>query len=137
MAGLLRFGVSIEEELLKNFDKFIAKKGYSNRSEAIRDLVRKNLVEKEWEEKGEVAGGIAIVYDHEQRELANRIIDIQHDYHEIIVSSQHVHLDKHNCLEIVVVRGRVKDVEKLADTLRSLKGVRHCTIARTTAGQKL
>jgi len=137
MAGLLRFGVSIEEELLKNFDKFIAKKGYSNRSEAIRDLVRKNLVEKEWEEKGEVAGGIAIVYDHEQRELANRIIDIQHDYHEIIVSSQHVHLDKHNCLEIVVVRGRVKDVEKLADTLRSLKGVRHCTIARATAGKKL
>ncbi|PIU50708.1 nickel-responsive transcriptional regulator NikR [Candidatus Desantisbacteria bacterium CG07_land_8_20_14_0_80_39_15] len=137
MAGLLRFGVSIEEELLKNFDKFIAKKGYSNRSEAIRDLVRKNLVEKEWEEKGEVAGGIAIVYGHEQRELANRIIDIQHDYHEIIVSSQHVHLDKHNCLEIVVVRGRVKDVEKLADTLRSLKGVRHCTIARATAGKKL
>lgn len=137
MAGLIRFGVSIENDLLKKFDGLINRKGYSNRSEAIRDLIRNNLVEEEWEEKGEVAGGITIVYDHEKRELANRIIDIQHDFHDIIISSQHVHLDGHNCLEVVIVKGRVKEVERLADTLRALKGVRHCTIARATTGREL
>jgi len=137
MSGLTRFGVSIEDVLLKKFDGLIKQKGYSNRSEAIRDLIRKNLVEKEWEEKGEVAGGIAIVYDHEKRELVNKIIDIQHDSHDIIISSQHVHLDERNCLEVVIVKGGVKDVEKLADTLCSLKGVRHCTLARATTGKKL
>jgi len=137
MAGLVRFGVSIEDKLLKKFDGLISKKGYSNRSEAIRDLIRKNLVEKEWEEKGEVAGGIAIVYDHDQRELVNKVIDIQHNFHEIIISSQHVHLDERNCLEVVIVRGKVENVEKLADALRSLRGVRHCTLARATTGKKL
>jgi len=137
MAGLVRFGVSIEDKLLKKFDGLISKKGYSNRSEAIRDLIRKNLVEKEWEEKGEVAGGIAIVYDHDQRELVNKVIDIQHNFHEIIISSQHVHLDERNCLEVVIVRGKAENVEKLADALRSLRGVRHCTLARATTGKKL
>ena len=135
MAGLVRFGVSIENELLKRFDALIKGKNYSNRSEAIRDLIRKNLVEKEWDEKGEVAGGIAIVYDHDKRELVNKIIDIQHDSHDVIISSQHVHLDEHNCLEVIIVKGKVAGVEKLADTLRSLKGVRHCTLARATTGK--
>jgi CopG family nickel-responsive transcriptional regulator len=135
MAELIRFGVSIEDELLKKFDSLINQKGYHNRSEAIRDLIRKNLVEKEWDEKGEVAGGIAIVYDHDQRELVNRIIDIQHDFHDVIISSQHVHLDEHNCLEVVIVKGEVAQVEKLADILRSFKGVRHCTLARATTGK--
>jgi len=137
MAGLIRFGVSIEDELLKKFDKFISDKNYSNRSEAIRDLIRKNLVEKEWQEKGEVAGGIAIVFDHDKRELANKILDVQHDFHDVIISSQHVHLDEHNCLEVITVKGEVKDVEKLASTLQSLKGVQHCTVARATTGKKL
>jgi len=137
MSGLTRFGVSIEDNLLEKFDEFIGEKGYSNRSEAIRDLIRKNLVEKEWEEKGEVAGGIAIVFEHDKRELANRILDIQHDFHDIIISSQHVHLDKHNCLEVIVVRGDAKDIERLASVLQSMKGVRHCTLARATTGKEL
>ena len=137
MSGLTRFGVSIEDNLLEKFDEFIGEKGYSNRSEAIRDLIRKNLVEKEWEEKGDVAGGIAIVFEHDKRELANRILDIQHDFHDIIISSQHVHLDKHNCLEVIVVRGDAKDIERLASVLQSMKGVRHCTLARATTGKEL
>ena len=137
MAGLARFGVSIEDELLKKFDRLIQQEGYLNRSEAIRDLIRKNLVEKEWGEKGDVAGGIVIVYNHEKRELVNKIIDIQHDFREIIISSQHVHLDKQNCLEVIIVKGEAKRIGKLADTLHSLKGIKHCTLARATTGKEL
>jgi len=135
MPDLIRFGVSIEEDLLEEFDKLIKKKGYSNRSEAIRDLIRKNLVEKEWNGKDEIAGGIAIVYDHDKRELASKIIDLQHDFHDIIISSQHVHLDEHNCLEVVIVKGKAGEIEKLADSLLSLKGVSHCTLSRATVGK--
>ena len=137
MAGLIRFGVSMEESLIKKFDDYIKNKNYSNRSEAIRDMIRKNLVENEWVKKGEVACGIVIVYDHHKRELVNKLLDVQHDYSTIIISTQHIHLDHDNCLEIVAVRGNVKNVEELANKLSSMKGVKHCAIAKTTIGSAL
>lgn len=132
MARLIRFGVSIEEDLIKRFDSFVNKKKYSNRSEAIRDLIRGSLIEDEWEKDGEVSGGIIIVYNHHKRELVNRLLDIQHDFHDVIISSQHVHLDHDNCLEVVVVKGNVKEIKELTNKLKTEKGVKHCSIAKTT-----
>jgi len=137
MAGLVRFGVSIEDELLKKFDGLLKQEGYSNRSEAIRDLIRNNLVEKEWGEGGDVAGVIVIVYNHEKRELVNKITDIQHNFLEIIVSNEHIHLDKENCLEVIIVKGEAERIAKLANTLHALKGVKYCTLARATTGKEL
>jgi len=134
---LVRFGVSIEDNLIKKFDTLIGKKNYSNRSEAIRDMIRKNMVDEEWEKGGEVACGIVMVYDHHQRELVNKLLDIQHDYTGIIISTQHVHLDHGNCLEIVAVKGKAKKAAELADKLSSMKGVKHCSVAKTAVGHSL
>ncbi len=136
MAELIRFGVSLEKTLLEKFDRLIRNRGYTNRSEAIRDLIRGELVKKEWEEGGEVAGAITFIYDHHKRDLLNRVIDIQHDNHQIIVSTQHVHLDHHNCLEIVAVKGKSIEVRRLADTLKALRGVRNATLSMTGVGKE-
>ena len=137
MTGLVRFGVSVEKDLIKRFDSLIAEKNYSNRSEAIRDLIRKNLIEQEWEKGNEVSGGIVLVYNHHKRELVNMLMDIQHDFNKVIISTQHIHLDHENCLEIVAVKGGVKNVKNLTDKLRAAKGVKHCILAKTTTGKKL
>jgi CopG family nickel-responsive transcriptional regulator len=134
MSDLVRFGVSIENGLLDEFDTLITERGYSNRSEAIRDLIRGYTAEREWEEGGEAAGGIVFVYDHHQRELSERLVDIQHDALDIVVSNLHVHLSHHHCLEVIVVRGRVGAIRSLADQLRSQKGVTHCSVARVATG---
>jgi len=125
MSEIIRFGVSLEQKLLERFDRLIRKKNYTNRSEAIRDLIRQELVRKDWEEGGEVAGAITYVYDHHKRDLLNMIVDLQHDNQKVIISTQHVHLDHDNCLEIVAVRGRSRDVQKLTDQIKAVKGVRH------------
>ena len=125
MSQIIRFGVSLEQKLLERFDRLIRKKNYTNRSEAIRDLIRQELVRKDWEEGGEVAGAITYVYDHHKRDLLNMVVDLQHDNQKVIISTQHVHLDHDNCLEIVAVRGRSRDVQKLAEQIRAVKGVRH------------
>ena len=101
MPGLIRFGISLDAILSEKFDMRLKRKGYSNRSEAIRDLIRQDLVHQEWEEVGEVAGAITLIYNHHKRELLNKLTDIQHDFQNIIISTQHVHLDHNNCLEIV------------------------------------
>ena len=137
MAGLIRFGVSLEKELLDRFDKLLKERGYPNRSEAIRDLIRENLVKKEWIEGKEVAGAITLVYDHHRSELVNRLTDIQHDYHHLIISTQHIHLDHDNCLEIVVVKGKPKDAEKLCQALRSIKGVKHGALTMASTGKEI
>ena len=129
MSDIVRFGISLESELLDNFDSLIKPRKYSNRSEAIRDLIRGELLKRDLEEDREVAGAITFIYDHHQRNLLNKIIDVQHDYQDIIQSSQHVHLDHHNCLEIVAVKGNSKEVNKLANTLRALKGVMHGSLS--------
>jgi CopG family transcriptional regulator, nickel-responsive regulator len=134
MSKIIRFGVSLEEVLLHNFDNLIKKRKYTNRSEAIRDLIRQELLKKDLEEDREVAGAITFIYDHHQRDLLNKIIDVQHDHQYIIQSSQHIHLDHHNCLEIVAVKGNSGKVKKLADTLKALKGVKHGSLSVSGTG---
>lgn len=137
MSDIVRFGVSLERDLLEKFDKLIESRNYTNRSEAIRDLIRQELVRKEWVEGEEVAGAITLVYDHHKRELLNKITDIQHDYQKIIISTQHIHLDHRNCLELIAVRGNPAEVQRLADKLRAIKGVKHGTLSMTTTGKNL
>ncbi|MGZ3593660.1 MAG: nickel-responsive transcriptional regulator NikR [Syntrophales bacterium] len=134
MSKIIRFGVSLDEALLHNFDSLIKRRKYTNRSEAIRDLIRQELLKKDLEEDREVAGAITFIYDHHQRDLLNKIIDVQHDHQYIIQSSQHIHLDHHNCLEIVAVKGNSGKVKKLADTLKALKGVKHGSLSVSGTG---
>lgn len=123
---LTRFGVSMDRELLNKFDKLIETKGYKNRSEAVRDLVRDALVKQTWEDDNQfVAGSILIFYDHHQRNLIEEITEIQHDYHDQILGTTHFHIDKHNCLELIIIRGKAKDLQLLSDQLISLKGVNY------------
>jgi CopG family nickel-responsive transcriptional regulator len=135
MSDIVRFGISLENALLDNFDNLIKRRKYTNRSEAIRDLIRQELLKKDWEEDQEVAGAITFIYDHHQRDLLNKIIDVQHDHQDIIQSSQHIHLDHHSCLEIVAVKGNSKKVSKLADTLKALKGVKHGSLSISSTGK--
>jgi CopG family nickel-responsive transcriptional regulator len=135
MSDIVRFGISLENALLDNFDNLIKRRKYTNRSEAIRDLIRQELLKKDWEEDQEVAGAITFIYDHHQRDLLNKIIDVQHGHQDIIQSSQHIHLDHHSCLEIVAVKGNSKKVSKLADTLKALKGVKHGSLSMSSTGK--
>lgn len=138
MADLVRFGVSIPDDLLEKFDHLISEKGYTNRSEAIRDLIRDRLVEDQWSESAhEVVGTVTVVYDHERSELAQKLTEIQHKKHNLIVSSVHVHLDPHNCLEVLIVRGSSEEVRKTGEALISTRGVKHGKITMTTTGQEL
>jgi len=137
MSELVRFGVSVEDSLLDKFDRLIRKRGYATRSEALRDLIRQELVKNEWEEDQEVAGTITFIYDHHRRGLSSQLTDLQHDHQDIIISSQHIHLDHHNCLEIVAVRGKASEVEELAHALRSVKGVRHGALSMTSTGKEI
>lgn len=137
MSQVVRFGVSLEKELLEPFDKRIRGKGYANRSEAIRDLIRENFVEEEWQSDKEVAGAITLVYDHHKRDLLNRLMDVQHDHHTHILSTQHVHLDHHNCLEVIITKGNAKNVRNLFEALKSLKGIKHVNMAMSTMGKNI
>ena len=137
MPGLVRFGVSLEEDLLVKFDRHIKQKKYTNRSEAIRDMIREELVRKEWTENNEVTGAITLVYDHHTRELVTKVLDVQHDYHTCILSTQHIHLDHHNCFEIVVTRGKSKEIDELFQKLKSIKSVKHAGFMMATKGKDL
>ena len=137
MSRLVRFGVSLEKGLLDKFDAFCAERGYGSRSEALRDLIRQELIKKEWRGEEEVAGAVTLVFDHHRKDLVGRLTDLQHDYQRIIISTQHVHLDHDNCLEIIAVRGGPDDVRRLADTLRTIKGVKHGTVSMSSTGKDL
>jgi CopG family nickel-responsive transcriptional regulator len=133
-----RFGVSIEDVLLRRFDGLLAAKGYRNRSEAIRDLIRDLLVSEEWEAgTEETAGTITIVYSHDTKELTETLTDLQHRHHAAIVSTMHIHLDNHNCLEVLIVRGRGKEIKEIADRLIGTKGVIHGKLTLTTTGKNI
>ncbi|HKL24860.1 MAG TPA: nickel-responsive transcriptional regulator NikR [Desulfuromonadales bacterium] len=135
MPQLMRFGISIDQPLLEHFDRLIAEKGYSNRSEAIRDLIRSSLVENQvgHDETAETVGTVTLVYDHHTRDLAEKLTEHQHAHHEAIVSTLHVHLDAHYCLEVIVVRGHAGQVRRLADELIGTRGVTHGRLVLTTA----
>ena len=138
MGELSRIGVAIDSELLERFDRLIAQRGYTNRSEAFRDLIRDELVQKEWESpENQVVGTVTLVYDHHVRLLSDRLTDIQHDFHRSILSTLHVHLDHDHCLEVLVVRGKAAAVQKVADALISTKGVKHGRLTLTTSGAEL
>lgn len=138
MSGLMRFGVSIDSQLIKKFDALVARKGYATRSEAIRDMIRDSLVEQEWEaEDRETVGTITIVYSHHTRELEHALTDMQHKSFHQIVSALHVHLDAHNCLEVLVVKGMSREIRKIADRLIGTRGVKHGKLTTTTTGKEL
>lgn len=138
MADLARFGISIDDRLLKRFDALIADKGYGNRSEAIRDLIRNALVEDQWTRGDEeTVGTVTLVYNHHTRDLSDRLTEQQHHHHDSIISSLHVHLDAHNCLEVVVVKGKANEVRRMADELIGTKGVKHGKLVTTTTGEDL
>jgi len=123
--------------LLNRFDKLIEKEGYENRSEAIRDLIRERLVEEEWREEDEVCGGILLVYDHHKPHLTEKITEIQHHFYKLVISTQHIHMDHDNCLEIISVRGLAKEIRKFFNKLRATTGIKQCNIIRASVGEKI
>lgn len=126
MEKITRFGVSIEPDLLKKFDKMIKNEGYTNRSEAIRDIIRKDLIEeKNKNPDEETIGTLTMVYDHHVGCLTNRLLDLQHDHTKEILVSTHIHIDHNNCLEVLVLKGKTGKIQKLADNIKSLKGIKH------------
>src|SRR4051812_27287077 len=138
MSDLCRIGVAIQEDLLESFDKLIAERGYTNRSEAFRDLIRNELVQEAWASpKAQVYGTVTLVYDHHTRQLTDKLTDLQHNFHSAILSNVHVHLDHDNCLEVVLVKGKAETVKKLADALIATKGVKHGRYSITTSGENL
>jgi len=135
----MRVGISLPENLLNKFDEIILQRGYSSRSEGVRDAIRSYIVNFEWmsDVQGERVGVITIVYSHSQRGLEDNLTEIQHEFGTLIQSSLHVHLDHDNCLEVVVLRGEGQDVRKAAERMMSLKGVKHVKLTTTSLGKEL
>lgn len=138
MRKLVRFGISLDAKLLQEFDALIREKEYTNRSEAIRDLIRDELIHKEWQdEEREIIGTITLIYDHHIRDLSTKLTHDQHQHHHQIISTMHVHLDHDNCLEVLAVRGKANEVRKIADHLVGMKGVKHGKLVTTSTGENL
>ncbi len=138
MSTLVRFGVSVEKELIERFDRLIEDKGYGNRSEAIRDLMRGELVAEKWRVGNRQAvGTLTVIYDHSRTEVEKQLTGMQHAAHGNVISSMHVHLDKERCLEVIALRGKAKEIKRLADRLLSRKGVKHGQLVMTTQGDEL
>ncbi|MBU0675077.1 MAG: nickel-responsive transcriptional regulator NikR [Proteobacteria bacterium] len=138
MSDIVRFGISLDDRLLQKFDSLISEKGYSNRSEAIRDLIRNALVEEQWRhDDDDAVGTVSLVYNHHTRELSDKLTEHQHSHHQNIISALHVHLDEHHCLEVVVLKGKAREIRKLADELIGTKGVKHGKLMTTTTGKDI
>lgn len=131
--SVIRFGVSLEKEFLDSLDDYVLQNKLSNRSQAIRQLINRNLVRKKWASNDIVAGSVTLVYDHHKRNLSSRLTNIQHDHHELILSLQHFHLDHSLCMEIIAVKGRASEISELADKLIAVKGINHGQITMTMA----
>jgi CopG family nickel-responsive transcriptional regulator len=134
---LIRFGVSLPEDLSNRFDLLLKRKKYPNRSEAIRDLIRNSLIEEDIEKNSSVIGVLNLLYDHHKRELQDSLTHFQHDYHEKFISSTHVHLDHNNCLEVILLKGRAGEIKPLAEQMIALKGIKHGQIFLTSTGKDL
>jgi len=134
---LKRFSISLEEDLLDEFDQYVDKHGYSNRSEAVRDFIRKSVVKDEWASDSKVVGVVTMVYDHHKSQLQERITELQHDFYELITSTTHIHMDHHNCLEVTIVKGKALQVQELADRLIALRGVKDGSLTMSSTGGRL
>jgi len=137
MHKTVRFAISLDHRLRDDFDRILVNKKYATRSEAVRDLIRDRLVGEHWDAKQDTVGTITIVYDHHVRDLTEKLTSLQHDYHKLILSTMHVHLDHDHCIEVLVVKGKGKAVRTVADSLISTKGVKHGKLTMTTAGKEL
>ena len=140
MSELSRFGVSVEEELLQSFDCLIAGQGYANRSEALRDLMREALVKSRLEdspETDEVLGSLTLVYDHHASDLTDKMNELQHNHHDLVVSVLHVHVNHDDCMEVIVLRGAIREIRSLSDGLLSLKGVKHGRLFVTVPARQI
>ena len=134
---LKRFSISLEEDLLEEFDAYIDRHGYSNRSEAVRDCIRKLQVKAEWASDSEVVGVVTMVFDHHKSQLQEKITELQHDYYELITSTTHIHMDHHNCLEVTIVKGKASQVQDLAGRLIALRGVKDGNLTMSSTGGRL
>ena len=133
-----RIGISLEQKLLKRFDRLIRTKGYANRSEAVRDLIRQKLIEEEWEAPaGETVATVLLVYAHGTMDLSQRLMKLEHSEFHHVVTSTHVHMDHENCLEILILRGPGRDIKRLGERLISMRGVKHGRFIPGTTGEKL
>jgi CopG family nickel-responsive transcriptional regulator len=137
MGGVSRFSVSLEPELLKKFNRILEEKGYTSRSEAVRDLIREKIVEEKWKKGGEVVGSLTLVYDHDVRGVADKLTDLQHTHPTNVVSSMHVHLSGRSCMEILVIKGRVAEIRKISQELLSSRGVKHGKLVVTSIAEEL
>ena len=137
-AKLERFSISMKGDLLRQLDNLVKSKGYANRSQAIADMVKSGLVEHHGQQPdGDVAGSVTLVYDHHKRNIQSLITKIQHEYGGLIIAALHAHLDHHNCMELLAVRGKARDVRKLADKLQSARGIKHGKLSITTEEEVL
>ena len=136
MSELTRISISLESDLLEQFDRQASEQGYPTRSEALKALMHNSLVERDWSSNREVAGAVTLVYDHHRRGISDRITRVQHDYVSLVVSTQHVHLDHDNCLEIVVVKGLASRIGELVAALRSIKGLKHSALVMSSTGEE-
>jgi len=135
--ALTRFSVSLDDGLVRRFDARIKADRCPTRSKAIGDLIRTSLVQTEWRAGDQVAGAIVMVFDHHKRDVVQKLTDVQHDYHDAIISTQHVHLDHDNCLEIVAVRGKPREIETIIKRIKAVKGLKHVSLAAGTTGRRL
>ncbi|NLX56577.1 MAG: nickel-responsive transcriptional regulator NikR [Planctomycetaceae bacterium] len=137
MSDLVRISMSLENSLLENFDEYVENQGYPTRSEAIKALMRQSLSEQAWTQNQLVAGSVTLVYDHHRQGIVKRLMDVQHDFGAVIVSTQHVHLDHHHCLEIIVVKGKASLIRELVGVFKSMKGVKHNSPVMVSVGKSL
>ncbi len=122
---VIRFGVSLDKELLEELDNYVKKNQFANRSQAIRQLIKNQLVKQQWDSNDEVAGAVSLVYNHHKRDLLNKLANIQHDFNDVILATQHFHLDHENCLEIIAIKGNAEKLTLLANKLIAIKGIQH------------
>jgi CopG family nickel-responsive transcriptional regulator len=138
MERIVRFSTTIAPKSLERFDEILEERGYANRSEGIRDLIRNFIVASEWEtEDGEAVGSLTLLYDHDVRGVSDKLVELQHTHHTNILSSMHVHLDEHNCLEVLIIRGKAKEIKKISDALIASRGVKHGKLVMTSTGKEL
>lgn len=138
MSSITRFGVSLDTELLRKYDHHIHAKGYKNRSEAIRDLIRETLITDQWKDgESETVGVFSIVYDHHQSDLSSRLNAIQHDHLNIIISTTHIHIDHQNCLEVIILKGKNRIIRNISNAISAIRGVKHGKLIMTTTGHNI